>query len=256
MVIKIKLKNADKFVLLDHEVFETLNSTELFRDFRVFDNLRQHSSGVPVFQKYLETVNGKLKVKSIYLALHIATRYLPPPQSKKRMFLNFENGDKLDLRLKNLRWEEMSKLSRSRTTTVNKTGFRGVRKTPQGKFVAMISDGTKQIYLGTFDTAEKAALMYNQRSVELFGITANLNKINERGMPIPFEVSEEIKSRIRKRAAKKIIAKPVEVELISLMPARFEGLKRRGPKRKTITGDNSIKENFSAHIENKQSGNA
>lgn len=253
MVIKIKLKNADKHVLLDHEVFEALNNTDLFREYRVFDNLRQHSSGVPVFQKYIETVNGKLKVESIYLALHIAKLYIPRPENRKRLFLNFINGDKLDLRLKNLQWEEMSKLSRSRTTSHNKTGFRGVRRTPQNKYVAMISDGTKQIYLGTFNSAEEAALAYNNKSVELFGHTANLNKIDERGIPIPFEVSEEIKTRIRKRSSKKAVAKPLEVEKISLAPAHFNLPKKRGRKPKKITGSTTVKPGGETHPE---SGNS
>lgn len=246
MVIKVKLKREEKYVLLDHEVYESLNASQLFNEFRVFENLRQHSSGVPVFQKYIETVNGKLKIETIYLAKYIASRFLPRPQSGKRLFLNFLNGDKLDLRLRNLRWEEMSKLSRARTTSVNKTGFRGVRKTPQNKFVAMISDGTRQIYLGTFNTAEEAALAYNARSVELFGQTPNLNKVNEEGMVIPFELSEAIKSRVRKQSARKTVAKPVSVDQISLAPAHYEHLKKRGRKPRTITGDPPLKEKPSA----------
>ncbi len=242
MVIKIKLKREDKYVLLDHQVYETLNATSLFQDFKVFENLRQHSSGVPVFQKYIESVNGKLKIETIYLAKYIASKYLPRPLSGKRLFLNFINGDKLDLRLKNLKWEEMSKLSRARTTSVNKTGFRGVRKTPQQKYVAMISDGAKQIYLGTFNTAEEAAIAYNKKSVELFGMTPNLNKVNESGMVIPFELSEEIKNRVRKQSAKKSVAKPLIVENFSLVPAHFEHLKKRGRKPKMISGESSIKE--------------
>lgn len=242
MVIKVKLKRDDKYVLLDYEVYESLNASPLFQEFKVFENLREHSSGVPVFQKYLETVNSKLKIETIYLAKYIAGKYIPRPQSGKRLFLNFVNGDKLDLRLRNMKWEEMSKLSRARTTSVNKTGFRGVRKTPQDKFVAMISDGTKQIYLGTFNTAEEAAIAYNKKSIELFGVTPNLNKVNESGMVIPFELSEEIKNRVRKQSARKTIAKPVKVELFSLAPAHYENLKKRGRKPKTLSGDNSIKQ--------------
>jgi hypothetical protein len=242
MVIKVKLKREEKYVLLDHEVYESLNASQLFQEFKVFENLRQHSSGVPVFQKYLETVNNKLKIETIYLAKYIAARYLPRPQSGKRLFLNFINGDKLDLRLRNLRWEEMSKLSRARTTSVNKTGFRGVRRTPQNKFVAMISDGARQIYLGTFNTAEEAAIAYNKKSIELFGVTPNLNKVNEEGMVIPFELSEEIKNRVRKQTTRRTTVKPQPVDQISLAPAHYEHLKKRGRKPKTISGDSSVKE--------------
>ena len=242
MVIKVKLKRDEKYVLLDHEVYESLNALPLFQEFKVFENLREHSSGVPVFQKYIETVNNKLKIETIYLAKYIAGKYIPRPQSGKRLFLNFINGDKLDLRLRNMKWEEMSKLSRARTTSVNKTGFRGVRKTPQEKYVAMISDGVKQIYLGTFNTAEEAAIAYNKKSIELFGITPNLNKVNESGMVIPFELSEEIKNRVRKQSARKTVAKPVKVDVFSLAPAHFEHLKKRGRKPKTLSGENTIKQ--------------
>jgi len=233
MVIKIKLKNVNKYVLLDHEVFEALNNLPMFKEYKVFDNLRQHSSGVPVFQKYLDTVNGKLKVESVYLALFIAKKYIPQPPASKRLFLSFLNGDKLDLRLKNLKWEAMSMLSRSRVTNHNKTGFRGVRHTPQGKFVAMVSDGIKQVYLGTFETAEEAALAYNKKSLEMFGLTANLNQVDDEGRPIPYYVPETVKTRARrKRTNKTAVAKPIEVDKISLLPVHFSPLRKRGRKKK------------------------
>src|SRR6185436_19656032 len=114
MVIKIKLKNTDKHVLLDHEVFEALNTLPFFKEHHVLDNLREHSSGVPVFQKFISVTDGKMKVESIYLALFIAKKYVPKEDFEKRMFLKFLNGDKLDLRLKNLKWEDMSLISRKR----------------------------------------------------------------------------------------------------------------------------------------------
>ena len=127
MVIKIKVKNADKYVLLDHEVFEALNSLTLFQEYHVLDHIREHSSGVPVFQKYINnTAEGKLKVETIYLAHFIAKKYIPHPESKTRMFLNFLNGDKLDLRLKNLKWESMKMVKRApRNTNHDKAGLGG-----------------------------------------------------------------------------------------------------------------------------------
>jgi hypothetical protein len=223
MVIKIKLKNADKYVLLDHEVFEALNALPQFKEYDIFEHLREHSSGVPVFQKYVDTIGGKLRVMTIYLALYIAKLYLPRPESNKRMFLSFVNGDKLDLRLKNMKWEEMSTLSRQRKITHNKTGFRGVRATPQGKFVSMISDGTKQVYLGTFETAEDAALEYNKKSIELFGHTSNLNRVDENGRPVPFELEEESDTeRKRKRKPRNKPVRTVPVDFVGLAPVHIE----------------------------------
>jgi hypothetical protein len=230
MVIKVKLKNADKYVLLDHEVFEALNALPQFKEYDIFEHLREHSSGVPVFQKYVDTIGGKLNVVTIYLALYIAKLYLPRPDNGKRMFLSFLNGDKLDLRLKNMKWEEMSTLSRQRRITHNKTGFRGVRATPQGKFVAMISDGTKQVYLGTFDSAEEAALEYNKKSIELFGHTSNLNQVDSNGRPIPFEVDEEKETHERKRKPRNKSLRAAPVEQFVLIPVHIES--RRKNKRK------------------------
>lgn len=239
MVIKIKLKNVDRHVLLDHEVYETLRSLPLFRDYDIFENLRQHSSGVPVFQKYLETVNDKMKIESIYLALFIAKKFIPVPDTSKKMYLNFENGDKLDLRLKNLRWIPMSQLSRNRVTKHNKTGFRGVRQTPQGKFVAMIFNGIKQVYLGTFESAREAALAYNKKSIELFGISDNLNQVDRDGNPIPYEVSEELKQKKRHRRRKYIQTNAVSIDSVSLKPARFQKLSKRGRKSNSNNGRSS-----------------
>jgi hypothetical protein len=272
MVIKIKLKNVDKYVLLDHEVFEALNNLSMFKEYKVFDNLRQHSSGVPVFQKYLDTVKGKLKVESVYLALFIAKKYIAQPPADKRLFLSFLNGDKLDLRLKNLKWEPMSMLSRIRVSQNNKTGFRGVRHTPQGKFVAMVSDGVKQVYLGTFESAEEAALAYNKKSLEMFGITANLNQVNDEGQPVPYYVPDEVKTRVRrKRTNKTAVAKPIEVEKIGLFPVHFSPLRKRGRKKKeeddfrpyeadqsiaeTVADPNHISEN-GTHVEELQEEHA
>jgi hypothetical protein len=230
MVIKIKLKNADKYVLLDHEVFEALNALPQFKEYDIFEHLREHSSGVPVFQKYVDTIGGKLRVVTIYLALYIAKLYLPRPDNGKRMFLSFQNGDKLDLRLKNMRWEEMSTLSRQRKITHNKTGFRGVRATPQGKFVAMISDGTKQVYLGTFETAEEAALEYNKKSIDLFGHTSNLNQVDENGKPVPYEVEEEKEEHQRKRKPRNRSVRAISVDQFVLTPVHLESKKKHKHK--------------------------
>ncbi|MEO0312211.1 MAG: hypothetical protein RIQ89_1868 [Bacteroidota bacterium] len=205
MIIKIKIKNGDKYVLLDHDVFETLSALPKFKEWKVFENLREHSSGVPVFQKLVRYDDGKSRVESIYLSSYIATNYLSKPAAGRKLFLNHLNGDKLDCRIKNLQWEDMVHLSRATIGTKNKTGFRGVRKTPDGKYVAMISDSIKQIYLGTFATPEEAALAYNKKSIELFGSTKSLNKTNQEGIPIPFEKLqslEPIKPRLRKPKAK------------------------------------------------------
>src|SRR5262245_21804185 len=114
MVIKIGLTNSDKTVLVDHHVYGELRVLPYFKEHNVLEKLREHSTGVPVFQKFVQLPNGKNKVESIYLNSFIANKYIPKSAGSKRIFITYLNGNKMDCRLKNMRWDSMVKLSRER----------------------------------------------------------------------------------------------------------------------------------------------
>lgn len=184
MLYKVKLKNADKHVVISGEAYEFIEKNEYYRSIKLLENLRLHSSGYVFYQRNYPVKDGYKNV-TIYLHKLVADKFVDKPKVEKRLFVRIKNGNPLDCRIRNLEWTTMSELRRNQKKHHNKTGYRGVVQVGKNSFRAVLYTSNSRYDLGLFNTAEEAAEAYNLKSEELFGKTKSLNKIQSSQMEEP-----------------------------------------------------------------------
>ncbi len=177
MTYKVKLSNAEEYVLLDPEVYEWLSNDPYFSTLGILKHLRMHSSGCAVFQKSWRKADGTTKIETYYLHKLIAEKYLAEDRKDKKNLVSARNGDKLDCRIENLLYRSRATASRQRRTTSH-TGYTGVYK-EHNRYRAVISIEGKATHLAMFDTPEEAAAAYNRVSKNLFGDEGKINKVKK-----------------------------------------------------------------------------
>lgn len=93
------------------------------------------------------------------------------------------NRNRLDNRMENLRLINPVDQQHNRSIQINnKTGYKGVCfDKSRNKYMASIALKGKQYNLGRYDTAEEAALAYNESALRLHGKEASLNEIKSIG---------------------------------------------------------------------------
>lgn len=125
--------------------------------------------GWPDRQGYLRVVvrGSSLAVHRIVWAMHYREQ---PPE-----MVDHINGDVADNRIENLRPANHSLNAANMRRHKGKVAsvYKGVQKTPAGRFVAVVTKGGEQYHCGTFDTEEGAHAAYLKKAVQLFGAYAN-----------------------------------------------------------------------------------
>ncbi len=110
MAYQIKLKNTeDKIATLDEKGFKAVTGDKYLNSLKFTENLRAHASGYPIYQRCITTKTGPV-YETIYLHRWLADKFMKKPQSDRKLFLRFKNGNVQDCRIENFEYVTMTDL--------------------------------------------------------------------------------------------------------------------------------------------------
>ena len=96
MICKLTLKNSDKLVLVDDNVYDYLQNDPYLTSINFLKHLRIHSGGYAFFQKNWPLKNGTYRNETIYLHKLIAMKFIEQQQDDRRLYVTFKNSNRLD----------------------------------------------------------------------------------------------------------------------------------------------------------------
>lgn len=153
-------KHGDKIVLIDAEDFEKIS------------NFKWHVNYNKKNNYYIQAniyVNGKRTTKSLHKIIM---------GDFKDKIIDHINGNTLDCRKENMRFVTNQENSFNQKVSKNKKSskHKGIYHNKKlNNWKVLIKYNYKNIYIGVFDTEQKAVNAYNEKAKELFGEYARLN---------------------------------------------------------------------------------
>lgn len=106
----------------------------------------------------------------VYYAHHFAVVYMTGKMPSDGRVIDHADGNKLNNSWSNLRvCQHRLNIANSRKRANSTQQYKGVGKTPKGRFQARIKCDGKRLYLGTFDTPAEANKAYMEAAARLFG---------------------------------------------------------------------------------------
>jgi hypothetical protein len=119
---------------------------------------------------------ARAEVAERTLSMHRLVLGLPPGRYPE---VDHINRDKLDNRKGNLRLATRGQNNSNAVRKKGKNKYRGVYQVSRNSFKALLSSGSKRLQLGSYKTAEEAAVAYNQAARQHHGDFAVLNEVPE-----------------------------------------------------------------------------